>query len=123
MAFIVNEDGNITLIQGDSGTLVINGLPTDKSYTVYFAIQDEKRNPIGSEITIESNGASSVEFVLTGAFTDLLTVKKSEDYATYYYGIKICSNSDYTEDTLMLADSDISTYNTITVYPKRVEGI
>lgn len=38
MAFNIDENGNITLIQGDSGSLVINGLKTDKNYTVFFAI-------------------------------------------------------------------------------------
>lgn len=36
MAFNIDENGNITLIQGDSGSLVINGLKTDKNYTVFL---------------------------------------------------------------------------------------
>ena len=123
MAFIVDDSGNITLIQGDSGTLVVNGLPTDKNYTVYFGIRDSKRNPIGSEIQVQTNGASAVSFVLSAALTDLLTVRTNEDTAEYYYGVKLCYNNDGTEDTLILGDNDLSFTNTITVYPKRVEGI
>lgn len=76
MAFTIDKDGNITLIQGDSGELVINGLPTDKNYSVYFAIQDENRNPIGSEIELDTNNSSSVIFTITGSLTNLLTVKR-----------------------------------------------
>ena len=122
MAFNIDENGNITLVQGDSGQLAVNGLPTDKEYTVYFAIQDENRKPIGEEIQVNSNKAPMVVFVLLGSLTDLLTVKKGEDTATYYYGLKICDNSGF-EDTMLLGNSTIGEKNIITVYPKKVEGI
>lgn len=122
MAFNIDENGNITLVQGDSGQLVVNGLPTDKEYIVYFAIQDENRKPIGEEIQVSANKASTVVFVLLGSLTDLLTVKKGEDIAIYYYGVKICT-TDGTEDTLLLGNSQMGDKNTITVYPKKVEGV
>lgn len=121
MAFNIDENGNITLIQGDSGQLVVNGLPTDKKYTVYFAIQDENRKPIGGEISVEANKTSSVVFVLLGSLTDLLTIKKGEETATYYYGLKICDDSGL-EDTMLIGNSIIGEKNIITVYPKKVEG-
>mgnify|MGYP006952227194 FL=1 len=123
MAFTIDKDGNITLIQGDSGELVINGLPTDKNYSVYFAIQDENRNPIGSEIELNTNNSSSVIFTITGSLTNLLTVKKDDETATYYYGIKLCNKDDFMEDTLLIGNTQIGSLNTITVYPKKVEGI
>lgn len=122
MAFNIDANGNITLVQGDSGQLVVNDLPTDKDYTVYFAIQDEHRKPIGGEISVNANKASFVVFVITGDLTNMLTLKKDEDIAIYYYGIKICT-SDGIEDTLILGNSSIDDKNTITVYPKKVEGI
>lgn len=123
MAFTIDNNGNITLVQGDSGELVVTGLPTDQNYKVYFAIQDENRKPVGSEIIVNSNKSDSVIFVLLGTLTDLLTVKKGEDTANYYYGVKLCSEEDNTEDTLLLGDTDIGDRNSITVYPKKVEGI
>ena len=123
MAFTIDNNGNVTLVQGDSGELVVTGLPTDQNYKVYFAIQDENRKPIGSEIVVNSNKSDSVIFVLLGTLTDLLTVKKGEDTATYYYGVKLCSEEENTEDTLLLGDTDIGDRNSITVYPKKVEGI
>lgn len=122
MAFNIDKNGNITLVQGDSGQLIVNGLPTDKDYTVYFAVQDENRQPVGGEIQVNTNKASFVIFVISGTLTDLLAVKKGEDSAIYYYGLKICDDNGL-EDTMLLANSVIGEKNTITVYPKKVEGI
>ena len=61
--------------------------------------------------------------MLTGEFTDLLQVEKNESFSVYYYGIKVCSSSSLLEDTLIFENSDIGDLNTITVYPKKVEGI
>lgn len=121
MAFEIDNNGNITMIQGDSGQLVINGLNTDKNYSVYFAIQDENRKPIGNEIMVDSNKQSSVAFVLTSDLTDLLKVNQNDEYATYYYGVKVCDNTGF-EDTMLIGNSQIGDINTITVYPKKVEG-
>lgn len=122
MAFEIDNNGNITIVQGDTGQLVINGLPTDKNYTVYFAIQDENRNPVGNELEVKSNMQSSVVFIIDANLTDLLKVKKDEETATYMYGIKTCTD-DGREDTLLIGNSQMGDINTITVYPKKVEGI
>ncbi|OLA74750.1 MAG: hypothetical protein BHW62_03725 [Acinetobacter sp. CAG:196_36_41] len=121
MAFNIDESGNITMIQGDSGSLVINGLKTDKNYTVYFAIQDINRKPVGNELHVNTNKASSIVFELTGDFTDLLTVSPNASCAVYYYGVKLCSDNNF-EDTLLIGNGDIGSINTITVFPKKVEG-
>lgn len=123
MAYIVESSGNITLVQGDSLELVINGLPTDQNYKVFFAAQDEERNPIGSEIVVETLGAGSVVIKLLGNYTNLFTVPEDSKSQKYYYGVKLCSENDNTEDTLLLGNSAIGDKNTITVYPKKVEGI
>lgn len=121
MAFEIDNNGNITMVQGDSGQLVINGLNTDKNYSVYFAIQDENRKPIGSEIMVNSNKQSSVAFVLTSDLTDLLKVNQNDETATYYYGVKVCDSTGY-EDTMLIGNSVMGDKNSITVYPKKVEG-
>lgn len=122
--FIVDETtGDITtLTQGDTGEYTLTGLPTDDYYSYYFAIQDENRNPIGEEIMVSGNLKSTVTFPITAELTDLLTVKKNEEYATYYFGVKCCSKTG-TEDTLIIANKQVGERNTITVYPKKVEGI
>lgn len=120
--FLVDEEtGNITLTQGDSGEYAISGLPTDQYYDVYLAIQDKKRNPIGNEIKESANLKSSVSLKFLSSLTDLLTVPKSEETETYYFGIKLCDKLG-NEDTLIIGNNDVGDKNTITVYPKKAEG-
>jgi hypothetical protein len=123
MAYIVETSGNLTIYQGDSVELVINGIPTDQNYKVFFAAQNEERVPIGSEIMVESLGQSSVVIKLLGNYTNQFTVEDDKKSQKYYYGVKLCSENDQTEDTLLLGDSVIGGLNTITVYPRKVEGI
>lgn len=118
----IDELGNMTCYQGDSGTLTVNGLNTDQNYKVYFAVRDEQRNTFGEEIYVDSDGASSVTIEIPASLTDLWKVKKGQDYATYYYGLKTCDELGH-EDTLMIAGSTYGDRATITVYPKKVEGI
>lgn len=121
MAFNIDENGNITLVQGDSGTLVINGLNTDRNYLLYLAIQDKNRKPVGNELFVNSNKSPTIIFELTGDFTDLMSVPQNETYEIYYYGVKQCDGNGY-EDTLIIGNTDIGYQNTITVFPKKVEG-
>lgn len=123
MAYIVETSGNLTIYQGDSIELVINGIPTDQNYKVFFAAQNEERVPIGAEIMVESLGQSSVVIKLLGNYTNQFTVEEDKKSQKYYYGVKLCSEKDQTEDTLLLGDSVIGGLNTITVYPRKVEGI
>ena len=122
MAFRIDNDGNITMIQGDTGRLVVNGLMTDQNYTVYFAIQDENRRPIGNEISVQSNSQPTVVFELSSNLTDLLKVEQDEETHEYYYGVKTCT-ADGFEDTLTIGSGHMGDRNTITVYPKKVEGV
>ena len=137
MAFRIDENGNITMVQGDTGRLVVNGLNTDQNYTVYFAIQDENRRPVGNEVYVQSNMQPTVVFELASQLTDLLKVAEDEEISigkkdimelaedeethTYYYGVKTCTAEGF-EDTLSIGGSDMGDKNTITVYPKKVEG-
>ena len=121
MAFRIDENGNITMVQGDTGRLVVNGLNTDQNYTVYFAIQDENRRPVGNEVNVQSNMQPTVVFELASQLTDLLKVAEDEETHTYYYGVKTCTAEGF-EDTLSIGGSDMGDKNTITVYPKKVEG-
>lgn len=125
MAFIVDEKtGNITLVQGDSGTLVADGIDTDQNYKVFFSVYDEEGRIIGDEVYTYSNFSPVVTFQIPASLTDLLKVDGGiDDTATYYYGIKTCLEGTGFEDTLCIGDSDIGDLNTITVYPKKVEGI
>jgi hypothetical protein len=72
---------------------------------------------------VESNLAESVVIKVVGNYTDLLTVEEDSKYATYYYGVKKCSDVDNTEDTLLLGNKKLGELNTIKVFPRKVKGI
>ena len=55
-------------------------------------------------------------------YSDQFNVPKEESNATYYFGIKQCSEIGGIERTLILGNKDYGALNTITVYPKQVEG-
>ena len=87
MAYKVDENGNITMIQGDSVEIALDGIPTDQNYKVFFAAQTEDRTPIGNEIEVDSLGKSSVVIKLEGNYTNQFTVE--EEKKTHPYGTKL----------------------------------
>ena len=123
MAFFIDDEGNITLVQGDNGDITFDGIPTDRNYEVFFAIQDDKRRPIGDEVSVMSNNMSSVVISVPSTLTDLLTIKAGQETAEYYYGVKICDEATGLEDTMILGNNEIGDLNTITVYPRKVKGL
>lgn len=126
MAFEIDENGNISIVQGDSMEIPLKGIPTDQNYKIYFAMQDKYRNPIGTEVMIESFNSPEVIIFITGDLTDLLVVPEEQKKEIYYYGIKGCYIDDdgiKVEDTFILGNGTIGSLNIINVYPKKVEGI
>ncbi len=122
MSLIIENDGTISIYQGDSGEIVVSGLDKTKSYTVYFAIQDSKRNIIGNELQVSVSKSDTVSFILTSDYTNLLTVPQNKPFEVYYYGIKACQPEDLTEDTLFVANCGYGDLNRILVYPRKVKG-
>lgn len=126
MAFEINENGDISIIQGDSMEIPLKGIPTDKNYAIYFAVQDKERKPIGTEIMVESFNSPEVIIFVSGDLTDLLDVPEGQKKETYYYGVKSCyldEDGTKVEDTFILGEGTISSLNMMTVYPRKVEGI
>ena len=113
MSLVINNNGTITLYQGDSGNIVVSGLDDSKNYTVYFAILDEKGNLVGNELQTTTNKSDFVVFSLTSDFTDLLKVSKGKPFALYSYGIKVCDIETKTEDTLIVENGDYGDKNLI----------
>ena len=122
MSLIIDNDGTISLYQGDSGELTVSGLDSDKNYTVYFAIQDINRNLIGEELQVAVSNSDTVTFILTPQYTDLLTVAKNKPYEIYFYGIKACEGANNIENTMFVAETTYGDLNRIIVYPKKVKG-
>ena len=123
MSLIIDNNGTISLYQGDSGEIVIYGLDSEKSYTVCFAIQDSKRNLIGEELQVAVTNSDNVTFILTPEYTDLLEVPKNKPFETYFYGIKACETDTSKEDTLFIAQNTYGDLNRIIVYPRLVKGV
>lgn len=119
---VIDDDGTISLYQGDSGEITVNGLDENNAYTVYFAIQDSKRNKIGDEIQVSVNNSNTATFILTPEFTELLTVPLKKPYEIYYYGIKVCVSDSSIEDTLFISNGTYGDLNRIIVYPRKVIG-
>lgn len=122
MALSIDSDGTITMYQGDTGEIIINGLNTDKNYKVYLCIRDENDNVMGDELVEISNLKDKVKFFLSSKFTDLLTVPKGETNKTYYYAVKLCELGTQNEDTLFIAGKGYGEKNLLIIYPKQVEG-
>ncbi|MBQ7764998.1 hypothetical protein IJ384_06515 [bacterium] len=122
MSLIIDNDGTISLYQGDSGEIVVSGLDSEKKYTVYFAIQDSDRNLIGEELQVAVSDSDTVTFVLTPEYTDLLKVPKNKPYEIYFYGIKACEDEQNIENTMFIADTTYGDLNRIIVYPRKVKG-
>ena len=123
MSLIIDDDGTISLYQGDSGEVVISGLDNNKSYTVFFAIQDDNRNLIGEELQVAVTNSDTVTFILTSDYTDLLIVPKNKPYEIYFYGIKACELEKNIENTMFIADGTYGDLNRIIVYPRKVKGV
>ena len=123
MSLIIDNNGTISLYQGDSGEIVIYGLDSEKSYTVCFAIQDSKRNLIGEELQVAVTNSDNVTFVLTPEYTDFLEDPKNKPFETYFYGIKACETDTSKEDTLFIAQNTYGDLNRIIVYPRLVKGV
>ena len=117
----IDEQGNIFLRQGDSFEFVVNGLPTDQNYKIFFAAQDKERNPVGGEVSYETAASASATIYLAPELTDLFVVDEGAKSQIYYYGVKLRSTTglNIQEATLAIGGLD---NNTITVYPRKVKG-
>lgn len=119
---VIDNDGTISIYQGDSGEITVHGLNENSSYTAYLGIQDENRNTIGEELQVSAVNTDTVTFVLSSDFTDNLVVPANKPYKIYYYGIKVCVDESLTEDTLFIGNGMYGDLNRLIVYPRKVKG-
>lgn len=119
----MDKYGNITLTQGDSFEFVVNDLPVVEGAKLFFAAQDEERNPVGNEIEVKVLSSSTTVF-LDADFTDLLVVSEDKKTQNYYYGLKLAypDGLKRVEKTLNIGGKKIGDLNVITVYPRKVKG-
>ena len=120
---IVDElTGDAITRQGDGGDkYTITDIALEDGDQAYLGVTDDKGNKVGEEL-LGIADVDSVTFIFTTTFTDRLVVKKGEESATYYFGVKICNPNTGKEDTLIIGNKDEYGVNTLTVLPKIVEG-
>jgi aspartate oxidase len=122
MALKLDENGTITMYQGDTGYIYANGIDAEKQYRMYFGIHNSKRQPIGKEIMVEALNVDNVEFKIDIELSNLLTVPLNKEYETYYYGIKQNEIGTADADTMFIADGGYGDLYEIIVYPRKVVG-
>ena len=117
----VDSKFNIFVRQGDSGTLIINNVPTDNNYKVSLGIVEPDSGNIIKEIS--ANSLTSARVALN------ISVQETEDIGEgkYLYGIKLSANG---KETTVIPNAyknaggclTIPLPPTFTVLPKLVEG-
>lgn len=125
MAIDWHENGSATMYQGDTGYVTIAGLDTEHDWTVYFAIYDKNRNTVGDELYMQSDYQDTVMIFIPKTLSDLLTVPRNQKKEIYYYGVKVCRTEDgkVIEDTLHIGEVNYDKQDTITVYPRKAQGV
>lgn len=118
--FSVNKA--IYMRQGDTGNIIVKGLPKDKNYSVYLSVY----NPDENKILAELLAASYSQATGVAIFTYDEDFSNSLPVGEWVWGLKICANG--SEDTLIpkvtIENGKINTgvYPAFTVDNKIVEG-
>lgn len=122
MAIKVDSENNCTMYRGDTDNLVFSGLPTDKLYSVYFAINNEETGKILKEIIANEFNiiSGSASFSFDEDFSNSLPVGE------WTYSLKLCYGT--SENTVIPALREINgavvkdPSPMFTVLDMRVEG-
>ena len=120
MSLNIDKKGNIYIYQGDSGEIVISGLPTDKNYRVCFSIKDINNKIVSELLEVMSNCNSQVIFSITSAFSLKLKIPKEEEVGFFSYGIKTI-DEEGNENTLFVEGCGYGEKNKVIVFPQKVE--
>lgn len=129
MTIYIGTNNDIKFYKGDSGNIKVEGIPTDKSYDIYFTARDYTKDTVVLEKMVKSEGKSFVIFSFSSADTDLFDLSKGAPYAIYKWGLKMCDPDTGLEDTLIPSVTFDESGNPIFskpvkiyVYPLYVEG-
>lgn len=130
MSIFSDENGNLKLRQGDSGTIVFEGdIPYDKYTSAYFSITNPSTfvEIVKKEIAVTPLTQRLV-FTIAATDTDTLPIDDTKTFTTYIYGLKLCT-ADEQEDTYIpsvtVTDTGTVLFGIspkVYVYPKIVEG-
>lgn len=117
----VDNKYNIFVRQGDSGAVVIKGIPDDNTYKVSLGIVDPDSGSIVKEISTYASSVTQVAINITTQQTESLNVGK------YLYGIKLTVGD---SETTVIPNAyknaggclSIPLPPTFNILPKLVEG-
>lgn len=117
----VDEKCNIWVRKGDSGSVIVKGVPQDNNYKVSLGIVDPESGEIVREISSNSLSSSQVEIPITVNDTETLGEGR------FLYGIKLTAG---TSETTVIPNAyknaggclNIPFPPTFTVLQKLVEG-
>lgn len=118
----VDKCGNIVSRVGDSGSFVINGIPTDDNYKISFGVVNPQTKEIIAETSMESANLESVSFVISKELTEQVGEGR------FYYGIKLTDSNGVEQTVIPNAFKDregnilLSNPQTFTLKSKLVEG-
>lgn len=128
MSIEITKNGIVKIIQGDTGEMAVDGIPTDKNYEVYFAIRKKDRTLVTPEMKKETDGKDTVIFKITKEISELLEVPENSMCQVYYWGVKLCDPDTGNEDTMRIGECAcrngyFGKWNRLYAYPKISEGI
>lgn len=122
--FGTNESKSIYMRQGDTGNIIVSGIPKDKAYKVYMSIF----NPDENTIIAERLATSFTQSTGIAIFTYDENFSNSLPVGDWVWGLKICA-LDGSEDTLVPRVTIVNgkivpgNYPTFTVDYKVTEGM
>lgn len=122
MSYIVEDDGTVKLIQGDTARIPFYEIPTDKDYLFSLGIFDAGKNFIG-EFSKRTEKQDILFIDLPAEFTDKLRVYRSFKFQVYFYGVKLSDTDTGMENTCTVNFKEYGSLNRLVVYPKQSEGI
>jgi hypothetical protein len=127
MSIEVTKNGIIKIIQGDTGSIIVDGVPTDKNYDIYFAIRKKDRTLVAPELKFPTEFKDTVEIPIDKELSEKLEVPLNAMCEVYFWGVKLCDAETGNEDTMRVGECScggwFGKWNRIYAYPKIVEGI
>lgn len=96
MSIFKDDNLNITMYQGDTGTLIFTGLPKGNTYSGYFSINNDETGAILNEKQADeyNYSAGSAKVIINEDFSNALPIGE------WTYSFKVCTSGG-TENTVI----------------------
>lgn len=108
----------ISMNKGDSGFIKITKIPTNKNFTVLFAVQNSKREFL-IQLKEKSNYSDSVIFKIEKEKSELLEVPPNLLCQIYYWGVCLLDEEEDLKVTVRIGNKKFGEFYKFIVYPKK----